>query len=333
MNVFEYVDSYVSGMYDFKYKTCVVASIFLVKLIIYLWLRYKNVVVKISDHFRARIRNSLIVVSVLEVMLIFFNFVEMAIYISDFPYSILVLDIFALAIFFYYSIKHILKCARLEEQDVIIENLEAYNKTLSIMYDRIRCFKHDFSNFVQALDGYAKTDDMSGIKTMTKSVLKECKSVNNMGILNPKVINNPAIYSIITNKYYVAIEKMVQMSIEVMFDLKEISADAYELCVIFGILLDNAVEAAEESEEKIVNIRFEKNKKNVKTILVENSYKNKNVDIGQIFEKGYSTKEVKGKKGERGIGLWNVRRMLSHSSKLNLLTSKGEFFRQVIEVY
>lgn len=320
-------------MYNVKYKTCVVASIFLVKLILYSVLRYKNVVLKISGHFRRKIKNSFIVVSFLEVMLVFFNFVEMAIYITDFPYSILVLDIFALAIFFYYSIKHILKCARLEEQDVIIENLEAYNKTLSIMYDRIRCFKHDFSNFVQALDGYAKIEDIGGIKTMTKSVLKECKSVNNLGILNPKVINNPAIYSIITNKYYVAIEKMVQINIEVMFDLKEISADAYELCVIFGILLDNAIEAAEESKEKIVNIRFEKTKKNVKNILIENSYNNKNVDIGQIFEKGYSTKESKDKAGERGLGLWNVRRMLSHSNKLNLLTSKGEVFKQVIEIY
>ena len=25
------------------------------------------------------------------------------------------------------------------------------------MYDNIRCFKHDFFNFVQALDGYVKT--------------------------------------------------------------------------------------------------------------------------------------------------------------------------------
>ena len=67
------------------------------------------------------------------------------------------------------------------------------------MYDRIRCFKHDFSNFVQALDGYVKTEDMNGIKSMTTSVLKECKSVNTMGILNQKTINNQAIYSIINN--------------------------------------------------------------------------------------------------------------------------------------
>ena len=42
---------------------------------------------------------------------------------------------------------------------------------------------------------------IEGIKNMSKSLLKDCKNVNNMGILDPKIINNPAVYSIITTKY------------------------------------------------------------------------------------------------------------------------------------
>lgn len=334
LKVFEYlytdISSYIEGMYDFVYKTSMVIGILAVKLVIYALIRKNETTIKISEHLSRKIKDSIILVSSIEVLLIFFNFVEMAIYISDFPYSILVLDIFFLATYFYYSIKFILKAAKLEEQDTVIENLEAYNKTLSIMYDRIRCFKHDFSNFVQALDGYAKTDDLKGIKSMTASVLKKCKSVNTMGILNPKALNNPAIYSIITSKYYVAVEAMVQMNIEVMFNVGDIGVDAYDFCVILGILLDNAIEAAKESDEKIVNVKFQRNKKNNKVVIIENSYKEKDIDLSKIFEKGYSTKPDS---PEHGLGLWNVKRILSHTSELELFTSKGELFKQEIEMY
>ena len=334
LKVFEYlytdISSYIEGMYDFVYKMSMVIGILAVKLVIYALIRKNETTVKISEHLSRKIKDSIILVSSIEILLIFFNFVEMAIYISNFPYSILVLDIFFLATYFYYSIRFILKAAKLEEQDTVIENLEAYNKTLSIMYDRIRCFKHDFSNFVQALDGYAKTDDLKGIKSMTASVLKKCKTVNTMGILNPKALNNPAIYSIITSKYYVAVEAMVQMNIEVMFNVGEIGVDSYDFCVILGILLDNAIEAAKESDEKIVNVKFQRNKKNNKVVIVENSYKDKDIDITKIFEKGYSTKP---ESLEHGLGLWNVKRILSHTSELELFTSKGKLFKQEIEMY
>ena len=49
---------------------------------------------------------------------------------------------------------------------------------------------------------------------------------------------------------------MVQMNIEVMFNVGEIGVDSYDFCVILGILLDNAIEAAKESDEKIVNVKF-----------------------------------------------------------------------------
>ncbi len=32
------------------------------------------------------------------------------------------------------------------------------------MYDSIRGFRHDFANFVQALNGYVETNDIIGIK-------------------------------------------------------------------------------------------------------------------------------------------------------------------------
>ena len=63
---------------------------------------------------------------------------------------------------------------------------------------------------------------------MSKSLLKDCKNVNNMGILDPRIINNPAVYSIITTKYYLAQENNIIMNIEVMIDIKEIEVKMNE---------------------------------------------------------------------------------------------------------
>lgn len=46
--------------------------------------------------------------------------------------------------------KDIMRLSKLEEMYKKVENLESYNKTLTIMYDSIRGFRHDFNNFIQA---------------------------------------------------------------------------------------------------------------------------------------------------------------------------------------
>ena len=225
-----------------------------------------------------------------------------------------------------------MKIEELEEKDRKIHNLESYNKTLLIMYDSIRGFRHDFANFVQALNGYVETNDIIGIKSMSKSILKDCTIVNTMGILDPKIINNPAVYSILTNKYYMAQKEKILMNIEVMIDLKEIKISAYEFCRILGILLDNAIEAAKECEEKVINVRFIKDfKVNRELVIIENSYKKVDLDIEKIFEKGYSTK--KEKKDNHGLGLWTVRKILNQTDNLSLFTKAGELFSQQLEIY
>ena len=77
-------------------------------------------------------------------------------------------------------------------------------------------------------------------------------------------------------------------------------------------------------------IRFKKDiKSNKELIIVENSYKKIDINIDKIFEKGYSTKQ---NKKDHGLGLWNVRKILSKSENLNLFTSKDKLFSQQLEI-
>lgn len=325
-------ETYLDGLYNYSYSLCILSIIFIFRIIICYFIKKRNIAMNINDHLSRSNRNSIIFTSIIGCMLIFFNAIEMTIYISDFPYSIFLLDIVPLIGFFVASMKNIMRINKLEEQDLKIHSLEAYNNTLSIMYDSIRGFRHDFSNFVQALYGYASAENIEGIKKMSESILADCKNINNMGILDPKIINNPAVYSIITSKYYTAIKENITMNIEFMIDLNEVNINTYELCRILGILLDNAIEAAKQCGEKVINVRFLKDyKANRKLIIVENSYNRKNIDIDRIFEKGCTTKSDENK--EHGLGLWTVRNILEHSNNLNLFTTTEDLFCQQLEIY
>ena len=64
-------------------------------------------------------------------------------------------------------------------------------------------------------------------------------------------------------------------------------------------------------------------------LIIENTYTNKDVNTDKIFEKGYSTK-----KGNTGLGLWEVRQILKKNNNLNLFTTKNdEFFTQQFEIF
>ena len=89
------------------------------------------------------------------------------------------------------------------------------------------------------------------------------------------------------------------------------SEDYYKVCKILGILLDNAIEACQESEEKelLIDIYNEDDNTN---IYIENSFKGK-INIKELSKRGYSTKGR-----NRGLGLDIVSKLIKKSEYLKL---------------
>ena len=104
----------------------------------------------------------------------------------------------------------------------------------------------------------------------------------------------------------------------------------YQFSRMFGILLDNAIEAASTSLEKEINISFRDSSSNqTQIIIVENTYSNKEVDTSKIFEKGVSEK-----KDHMGMGLWEVRQILMQNNNIKLITTNNDkYFKQQLEIY
>lgn len=228
------------------------------------------------------------------------------------------------------SIYSIIKNSQLKIAKENLKEAQMYNKSLSNLHDNIRCFKHNFTNTVQAIGGYVQTEDMKGLKVYYSQLLEECNISTNLSLLNPKLINNPAIFNMLSSKYYEADLNNIKLNLSIFLDLNTINMKIYDFTKIMGILLDNAIEATFECDEKIINFTISIDKSyNRQLLIIENTYKNKDIDTEKIYQKAYTTKI-----NNTGLGLWEVRNTLNKYNNLNLYTTKNDrFFKQQLEIY
>lgn len=256
--------------------------------------------------------------------------VTTAFYIDIVPIIISILNFILLISFLLLSIYSFTRMIKLANARKDLKSAEDYNKSLEILYNKVNGFKHDFDNIVSTLDGFIENNDIPGLKTYFTEVKKDCRITNNLSILNPKIINNPGIYSLLNSKYFKATKANVNFELEFFLDLDTLNVNIYEFSRMLGILIDNAIEEAQKCTEKIVKVIFRRENKNHRAIIiVENTYSNKNVDTEKIFEKG-----VSGKKNHSGIGLWEVRHYVEKSKNLDLFTTKNNrFFIQELSIY
>lgn len=245
----------------------------------------------------------------------------------------IIFTLFNFALLFAYiltSFYSLTKAMKLDIATRDLENAESYNNSLTVLYDNVKGFKHDFDNMVNIIGGYIQVNDIEGLKKYYASLEKDCARVNNVRMLNPNIINNPGIYNLIVSKYKKATDLDININFEFFFDFENLHMPIYEFSRVLGILLDNAIEAAKECEEKQINLIFrESRKQHVQLVIIENTYTNKDIDTKQIFEKGIS-----GKENHSGIGLWEVNNIVKKNNNIVLNTTKDEkYFKQELQIY
>ncbi len=316
-----YVDITTIPLYRLIAVNLTYFAIYLISIVI----KKKN---NISGILKLSLKFTTIVTLFLGIITIFIQTYIFSIYKDAFPIELKIIALLSQILYFFLSIYSIIRTNQLEETTEDLETEKIYNKTLTLLHDNIRCFKHDFNNIVQSIGGYIELKDISGLEKYYASLLDECKLTNNLNILNPETINNPSIYSLLTNKYYLASEKGITITFNIFTDLSKLNCNIYELTRILGILLDNSIEAAAETSEKNIEITIRSDNQK-QLFIIENSCIDNNISITKIFEKGYSTKEK-----NSGIGLWKVHNILSKNTQFDLFTTiKNNKFKQELSVF
>lgn len=236
-----------------------------------------------------------------------------------FKYSTLfiVINLLQLCVVSFVGVYNLRLVGKHENTEIELANTITYNETLKKVNEGVRGFKHDIGNIVQSILGYIALNDSEGAKNYCQNLIIGFNDINILSILSPQVINDPAIYGVVVNKILEARNKNMTLSLDVNLDVSEINFPKFELSRILGILIDNAIEAGEQTEDKklIVNMRHDYDR-NTDVIVISNSISDTNIDIDKIFEKNYSTK-----KEPSGFGLYEVKKFLKHNPQAYIVTS------------
>lgn len=309
------------------YRISIVSIMYLVFYILCKIIKYFNFNITLLDNMNKRF----ILVAIFGIFAIMAQIYLVNFYNDSLLFVITLLGTLCSLIFFFISMYSLLRTTKLEITTQSLQEATLYNQSLKILHDNVRGFRHDFSNIVQAIGGYVASKDMDGLSIYYSQLLQDCQKVNNLSALSPDVINNAAIYGILASKYLKSDELGIDINLDVFLDLNTLNMKIYEFTRILGILLDNAIEASLEcNEKKIINVQIRKDPSiNRQLLIVENSYANKDVDLDKIREKGFSSKP-----NNTGLGLWEVNQILIKNNNLNLYTTKNpQFFKQQLEIY
>ena len=313
-------------IYRFGYLAIMYLTVFILSLII----KNRKIQIELLEDIDNKNKFIMIGNLVLGLFTLIIQLIITIYYTDKLPIIITFLSFLSLLAYFSISIYSLTRIMKLTLTTRKLESAEEYNNTLRILHDNVRAFKHDFDNIVTTIGGFIRTNDMEGLKKYYLQLEDDCQRVNNLYILNPNVVNNDGIYNLLTKKYYEAESKNIKVNITFLLDLSKLNMKIYEFARMLGILLDNAIEASSECEEKIINLSFRDDIKNSRQLItIENTYNNKDVDTEKIFEKGTT-----GKENHTGLGLWEVRRIIKKNTNINLFTNKNDkFFIQQLEIY
>ncbi len=313
------------------YRISYILTIYILATLLIILLKYKkNLRLNFLEDIDNRNKSIILLNLFLGIITLIFQSIILFYYVDNLPVIITFFSFVSLFLYFGISIYSLTRIFKLISTTQKLESAEEYNNTLRILHDNVRGFKHDFDNIVTTIGGYIKTEDMEGLRNYYLQLEDDCQRVNNLYILNPEVVNNDGIYNLLTKKYHEAESKDIKVNITFLLDLSTLNMKIYEFARILGILLDNAIEASSECEEKIINIVFRNDPNNFRQlVLIENTFNDKNLDTDKIFEKGIS-----GKENHTGLGLWEVRKLIKKNNNINLYTSKSDkYFSQQLEIY
>lgn len=257
-----------------KYRiTYLIISYSFFGLFILVLKRFNNIKLKINTLDSLDNKTVIILATnlLLGVFLLFMQFVITAYYIDIVSVYINLLNLLLLIAFLILSTHCFIHVLELTITRKDLAYAEEYNKSLKILYDKVKGFKHDFDSIVSSLNGYIEQNDMNGLKQYFSEVKKDCKIADDLALINPRTINNPGIYSLLNNEYAKASALGINFELEFFLNLNELEINIYFFSRILGVLLDNAIEAAENSKEKFVKISFIRENVNGRAVItIEN---------------------------------------------------------------
>jgi two-component system sensor histidine kinase AgrC len=236
--------------------------------------------------------------------------------------SIVILFVINIFVFYLYDV--LMKSYNEKmEKALLIEQSTAYAKQLEIInqsQENLKVFRHDIKNHVLSLKTLIENNHreealsyLDGIFACIDNSVEFSKS------------GNPGIDSILNYKLNQAAALNIKTDISINVP-ERLNIRPFDLSVILGNLLDNAIEAARCCEEKLIKISAELDR-NVLYINVSNTFNNK------IKYDGKKLITTKTDKEKHGMGLISVQQSLEKYNGAMEIHHKDNMFYVDILIY
>lgn len=209
------------------------------------------------------------------------------------------------------------------EKEYLAQQNRYYVNQMQQMSDstnKIREFKHDLKNHLFMLHAMMENENYEMVLLHLNEMVSVCQPDRAFAHTG-----NDALDSILNYKLQFVDESKIKVQLDLNIPV-ELLIPSFDLTVIIGNLLDNAIEAVSALEEGILTISMKYNAGRF-IIKFENSYQNELV----LQDGSYMT--TKKKKDEHGYGLKNVRTIMNKYNGLLETKSEAGVFGVVIMLY
>ena len=245
------------------------------------------------------------------------------------PYYLLVLAMAALeAGLVIYSAQQLDAARKMEVQRDVIAQQQLYERDLEAIQREVRAFRHDYKNLLAGLSeqaGKGELDELRASLSQLDAGFDQHIGERIQASVHLGNVRVPQVRSLLLSKLAAMREKKIDCRLEALYPVERVGIDPWDLTRCLGILLDNAAEAALETETPWVEIVLLSQKDRL-SLRVSNPY-NGAIDPDRIWTEGFSTK------GERrGLGLPSYQRILKDYLQAAASTSwaNGVFIQELV---
>lgn len=169
--------------------------------------------------------------------------------------------------------------------------LEHYEE-LNRRYIETGCMLHDIEKHISAIESLSQAESFSDAGKYTSALRKDIAKLGSVFRCSNKILS-----AVLSQKISSAESK----GIKVVTDIEDLTLDFMEetdITAVFANLLDNAAEACENADKKLISIKMHK-VNDLVFISVENSFEGKLIKRGDVYK---STKE-----NHKGLGMTSIK--------------------------
>ncbi|WP_179088013.1 GHKL domain-containing protein [Paenibacillus sp. FSL R7-0273] len=203
--------------------------------------------------------------------------------------------------------RNAMKNERLQRQEFMLQQQQAYISNLEQLQHEIRAFQHDYKNIMASLYASRSDDKVNETLNVVSRHILSLEQNLDQSIQESTHLSRVRIDEVkglLLAKLSKAKGLQVSFTLEAVKDVTEVYMDRVDFIRCLGILLDNAIEAAAGCEGGFVKAALIQDQGRF-VLIVRNSYADA-PSVSEIWNNGYSTKG-----DNRGIGLYSYKTLVN----------------------